>query len=86
MVLSCSAFNASISRPTSLESLSSSIAVACFSVNERFFASATEPLYLKSIPSVLPVIRHVFAILTVLEPLIISIIKSITSHASIRPS
>ena len=85
-VSSCSAISASISSPISLYRRISRIAVAWRSEKWSMEAVFSESLDLNLIPSVSPVIRHFFACLIFLLPRRISMIKSMTSQALIRPS
>ena len=86
IVFLCSSKSACNSSPINLDKRSSKIAVACASVNKSFAACLRDFSVRKLIPSVIPSDRHAFAIFKVLLPRIISIIKSITSTARIRPS
>ena len=78
--------NARISRPISLYKRKSSIACACFSEKFRLLAYSSDSLLLNFILSVIPFIRQFLASLRLLLPRSISIIRSIISHALIRPS
>ena len=82
----CSFCNASISKPISLYRRISKMAVACRSVKQRCLASSSEPRKRNFIFSVLPCIRHSLASRIFFAPRKISIIKSMTSQALIRPS
>ena len=70
----------------SLASLNSRIAVACRSVKFSFDASSFDFFDLKVMSSVAPVIRQFFAVSRRLDPLMISMIRSMISTARIRPS
>ena len=77
---------ASSSRPISLYRRISRMALAWFSENLSCWAMIPDSLDLKRIPSVFPSTRQAFAIARSLEPRRISMIKSMTLQAFIRPS
>ena len=86
IVSSCSFLNASISSPINFCSCIFKIASACASVNRNLLNCDLVLCFLKVIFAVFPFTRQSFASATVLDPRITSIIKSMQSHALIKPS
>ena len=85
-VSSWSLISASISSPINLYRRISIMALAWASVNLSWEAITSDSRVLNLIPAVLPSTRQAFACCLSLEPLRISIIRSITLQALIRPS
>ena len=85
-VFSFSFFKASSSKPIRRERRISRIASACNSVKSKVFAIFLSSAMRYFILSTLPVIKHSFASVFVLLPLIVSITASKTSIALIKPS
>ena len=86
MVSSCSLISASSSRPINLYRRISKMALACFSVNISWAAMILDSLDLNLMPSTLPSTRQAFAMARSLDPRKISMTRSITLQALIRPS